>query len=83
MGVSINPVSIRSRFRVPYLPKKMMNANTPAKAGKTIGKRIRAVKTVLPQCLYLARMYARGIPKTVVVRSTNVLNSKVFPKHLR
>jgi hypothetical protein len=83
MGVLINPVSIRSRFRVPYLPKKMMNANTPAKAGKTIGKRIRAVKTVLPQCLYLAKMYARGIPNKVVVRSTSVLSSKVFPKVLR
>ncbi len=55
-GFSINPKSISSRFKVPYLPKKMMKANTPAKAGKTIGNRIRAVKIVLPRCRYLARM---------------------------
>ncbi len=76
-------MSIRSRFTVPNLPKKMMKANTPAYAGKTIGKRMRAVKTVFPHCLYLARMYDRGIPNMVVVRSTNVLRYKVFPKVLR
>jgi hypothetical protein len=48
-----------------------------------MGKRIRAVKTVLPRCLYLARMYDRGIPNMVVVRSTSVLRYKVFPKVLR
>ena len=37
-GLSTNPISIKSRFTVPYFPKKMINANTPAKAGKTIGK---------------------------------------------
>ena len=83
MGALINPTSIRSRFRVPYLPKKMINAKAPAKAGKTIGKRIRAVKTVFPHCLYHARMYDRGIPNKVVVRSTSVLRTKVFPKVLR
>ena len=83
MGVLTNPISIRSRFSVPYLPKKMMNANTPAKAGKTIGKRMRAVKTVFPRCRYLAKMYARGTPNTVVVRSNSVLRSKVLPKILR
>jgi hypothetical protein len=82
-GVLIKPKSRRSRFRVPYLPKKMMNANTPAKAGKTIGKRMRAVKTVFPQCLYLARIYARGTPNKVVVMRTSVLRSRVFPKVFR
>ena len=32
-----------------HFPKKMMKANTPANAGKTMGSSIRAVKTVLPQ----------------------------------
>jgi len=48
-----------------------------------MGKRIRAVKTVFPHCRYRAMMYDRGIPNKVVVRSTSVLRTKVFPKVFR